>query len=441
MSSSSNKKRTIGEKNLDYRKIFLGVDVKFKLENGKKLIPIGFDNGATTPALKCVFDEVYNNLLIYGSIGRGQGPKGELSTRKYEESRDKMLKFFNLQDTNTHTVIYTKTTTESLNILANILIKNKNDKVLTTRMEHHANDLPWRKNATVEYVDVDELGRIKIEDIENKLKKENGNIKIVSVTGASNVTGYINPIHEIARLAHKYGAIIVVDGAQLVAHKEVDMKGKDPSEQIDFLVFSAHKIYAPFGSGVIVGLIKYLDVKEPFVKGGGCVDYVFDDNVIWSEPPSLHEAGSPNFIGAMAMVRALEELKKIGFENIYNHERKIKDYLIEEMKKIDNVIIYGDTENTEDRLGVISFNIKNKDCYKVADIFAKESAVSLRAGKFCAHPYVARLLKVSNSYEEYEKNLDDADFGMVRLSIGLYNTMEEAKIFIDELKRIALDIY
>ena len=219
------------------------------------------------------------------------------------------------------------------------------------------------------------------------------------------------------------------------------MKGKDPSEQIDFLVFSAHKTYAPFGSGVIVGLIKYLDVKEPFVKGGGCVDYVFDDNVIWSEPPSLHEAGSPNFIGAMAMVRALEELKKIGFENIYNHERKIKDYLIEEMKKIDNVIIYGDTENTEDRLGVISFNIKNKDCYKVADIFAKESAVSLRAGKFCAHPYVARLLKVSNSYEEYEKNLDDADFGMVRLSIGLYNTMEEAKIFIDELKRIALDIY
>ena len=352
-----------------------------------------------------------------------------------------MLKFFNLQDTNTHTVIYTKTTTESLNILANILIKNKNDKVLTTRMEHHANDLPWRKNDTVEYVDVDELGRIKIEDIENKLKKENGNIKIVSVTGASNVTGYINPIHEIARLAHKYGAIIVVDGAQLVAHKEVDMKGKDPSEQIDFLVFSAHKIYAPFGSGVIVGLIKDLDVKEPFVKGGGCVDYVFDDNVIWSEPPSLHEAGSPNFIGAMAMVRALEELKKIGFENIYNHERKIKDYLIEEMKKIDNVTIYGDTENTEDRLGVISFNIKNKDCYKVADIFAKESAVSLRAGKFCAHPYVARLLKVSNSYEEYEKNLDDADFGMVRLSIGLYNTMEEAKIFIDELKRIALDIY
>lgn len=426
--------------NLDFRNMFIGIDEKFKLENGKEVVPIGFDNGATTPSLKCVFDDVYNNLLIYGSIGRGQGPKGELSTNKYEESREKILKFFNLQDVDTHTVVYTKTTTESLNILANILIKNKNDKVLTTRMEHHANDLPWRKTATVEYVDVDELGRINIEDIEYKLKKENGNIKIVSITGASNVTGYMNPIHEIAKLAHKYGAKIVVDAAQLVAHKEINMKGKNQSEQIDFLVFSSHKAYAPFGSGAIVGLLKDLDVEQPFETGGGCVDYVFDDKIIWSEPPSLHEAGSPNFIGIMAMVRALEELKQIGFENIYNHEKQITDYLIKEMKKIDNVIIYGDVDNTEDRLGVISFNIENKDCYDVADEFSKEDPIALRAGKFCAHGYVARLLKVSNNYNKYEKKLDDADFGMVRLSLGLYNTMEEAKIFIEKLKKFSQNI-
>ena len=437
MSNLDSQKYKREEEYLDYRNMFLGVDVKFKLENGNKITPIGFDNGATTPPLRCVFDDVYNNLLIYGSIGRGQGIKGELSTRKYEESRDKVLRFFNVQDTDTYTVIYTKTTTESLNILANILIKDKNDKVLTTRMEHHANDLPWRKQATVEYVDVDELGRINLDDIENKLKKSSSNIKIVSITGASNVTGYINPIHEIARLAHEYGAKIVVDAAQLVAHKEIDMKGKNPMEQIDFLVLSGHKVYAPFGSGLIVGLVKDLDVKEPFLKGGGCVDYVFDDKVIWSTPPSLHESGSPNFIGSMAMVRALEELKNIGFEKIYNHERKIKDYLIEQMKKIDNVIMYGDTRNTQDRLGVIPFNIKNKDCYEVANKFAKESAVSLRAGKFCAHPYVSRLLNLSNLYNKYEKNLSDADFGMIRISIGLYNTIDVARIFIEGLKKIA----
>lgn len=437
MPYSNNTKYKREEKHLDYRNMFLGVDVKFKLENGKKVIPIGFDNGATTPSLKCVFNDVYNDLLIYGSIGRGQGLKGELSTRKYEDSRNKVLRFFNLQGTDTHTVIYTKTTTESLNILANILIKDKNDKVLITRMEHHANDLPWRKTSTVEYVDIDELGRINIDDIENKLKKCNGSIKIVSITGASNVTGYINPIHEIAKLAHKYGAKIVVDAAQLVAHKEIDMKGKNPTEQIDFLVFSGHKIYAPFGSGLIVGLVKDLEVKEPFLKGGGCVDYVFDDKVIWSQPPSLHESGSPNFIGSMAMVRALEELKNIGFDNICTHENEIKDYLIGEMKKIENVIMYGDIENTKDRLGVIPFNIKNKDCYEVAEKFVKERAVSLRAGKFCAHPYVSRLLNLSNMYKQYEKNISDADFGMIRISIGLYNTMDEAKIFIDELKKIA----
>ena len=437
MSDSNNQKYKREEKYPDYRNMFLGVDVKFKLENGKKVIPIGFDNGATTPSLKCVFNDVYNDLLIYGSIGREQGLKGELSTRKYEDSRNKVLRFFNLQGTDTHTVIYTKTTTESLNILANILIKDKNDKILTTRMEHHANDLPWRKTSTVEYVDIDELGRINIDDIEDKLKKGNGSIKIVSITGASNVTGYINPIHEIAKLAHKYGAKIVVDAAQLVAHKEIDMKGKNPSEQIDFLVFSGHKIYAPFGSGLIVGLVKDLEVKEPFLKGGGCVDYVFDDKVIWSQPPSLHESGSPNFIGSMAMVRALEELKNIGFDNICTHENEIKDYLIGEMKKIENVIMYGDIENTKDRLGVIPFNIKNKDCYEVAEKFVKESAVSLRAGKFCAHPYVSRLLNLSNMYKQYEKNISDADFGMIRISIGLYNTMDEAKIFIDELKKIA----
>ena len=437
MSNLDSQKYKREEEYLDYRNMFLGVDVKFKLENGNKITPIGFDNGATTPPLRCVFDDVYNNLLIYGSIGRGQGIKGELSTRKYEESRNKVLGFFNLQDTDMYTVIYTKTTTESLNILANILIKDKNDKVLTTRMEHHANDLPWRKQATVEYVDVDKLGRINLDDIENKLKKSSPNIKIVSITGSSNVTGYINPIHDIARLAHEYGAKIVVDAAQLVAHKEIDMKGKNPMEQIDFLVLSGHKVYAPFGSGLIVGPAKDLDVKEPFLKGGGCVDYVFDDKVIWSTPPSLHESGSPNFIGSMAMVRALEELKNIGFEKIYNHERKVKDYLIEEMKKIDNVIMYGDTKNTQDRLGVIPFNIKNKDCYEVANKFAKESAVSLRAGKFCAHPYVSRLLNLSNLYNKYEKNLNDADFGMVRISMGLYNTIDEARIFIEELKKIA----
>ena len=334
------------EKEQDFRRLFIGLDTLVKLKDGSETVSIGFDNGATTPSFKCVIDAIYENLLTYGSIGRGNGQKGEISSDRYEKSRDIVLKFFNLEDSSTHTVVYTKTATESLNLLANILIKNKSDKILTTRMEHHANDLPWRNTATVEYIEVDELGRIRLDDIENKLIANKGSIKYISITGASNVTGYINPIHEVAKLAHKYGAKIIVDGAQLVAHKEVDMKGKDKSEVIDFLVFSSHKAYSPFGSGAIVGLSEDLENVEPFLRGGGCVDCVLDDMVIWSEQPSLHEAGSPNFIGVMAMVTALEKLKEIGLKNVYEHERELKEYLIKEMKQIDNVILYGDTENT-----------------------------------------------------------------------------------------------
>ena len=152
-----------------------------------------------------------------------------------------------------YTVIYTKSDTEGLNILANVLIKDKEDMTLTTRMEHHANDLPFRRVGKMAYVEVDELGRVKVDDIEEELIKAGGKIKVVTVTGASNVTGYTTPIHDIAKIAHKYGAFIIVDAAQLVSHKEVNMKGNSKDEEIDFLTFSAHKAYAPFGSGAIVG--------------------------------------------------------------------------------------------------------------------------------------------------------------------------------------------
>ena len=200
-------------------------------------------------------------MITYGAVARGTGQKSEITTQKYEDAREIILDFFNVGNDSSYTAIFAKTTTECMNLLANELIKNKDDKILTTRMEHHANDLPWRYNATVEYVDVDKMGRISVDSIENKLKDNNGTIKYVTVTGASNVTGYVNPIHEIAKICHRYNAKIIVDGAQLVAHKEINMKGEKPGEEIDFLVFSSHKIYAPYGTGIIVGRIEDLSLS------------------------------------------------------------------------------------------------------------------------------------------------------------------------------------
>lgn len=413
-----------------YRNLFIGVDNPVQLADGNMAMPIGFDNGATTPSLKSSYRELCKGLITYGAVARGTGQKSEITTKKYEDARQIILDFFNVGSDSRYTAVFGKTTTECMNLLVNALIKSNDDKIITTRMEHHANDLPWRYSATVEYIDVDKMGRISLDNIEDQLKRNNGRTKYVTITGASNVTGYINPIHEIAKICHKYNAQIIVDGAQLVAHKEVNMKGQNPGEEIDFLVFSSHKTYSPYGTGVIVGLKDDLSNVTPFLKGGACVKAVTDYDVIWDEPPALHEAGSPNSLGAMATGRALQELKQIGFDNIYEHEMMLKEFIISEMKKIDRVILYGDNENIDDRLGIIVFNIDGENYKTIGKRYADEMAIALRTGKFCAHPYVNRLMGVKDEIACDNAHNNKPTNGMLRASLGLYNTVEEARAFI-----------
>ena len=420
----------MNESNNKYRDLFIGVDNPVQLASGNLAMPIGFDNGATTPSFKSSYRALSKGLATYGAVARGIGQKSEITTQNYENARKSILDFFSVGNDSRYTVVFGKTTTECMNLLANVLVKDKKDKILTTRMEHHANDLPWRYSATVEYIEVDKMGRINVGDIENKLRENNGTIKYVTITGASNVTGYINPIHEVAKICHKYNAKIIVDGAQLVAHKEVNMKGKALGEEIDFLVFSSHKTYAPYGIGVIVGLVDELSNVTPFLKGGACVKAVTDNDVIWDEPPALHEAGSPNSLGAMATGRALQQLKKIGFDNIYEHEMMLKEFIISEMKKIDRVILYGDNNDIDDRLGIIVFNIEGENYKTIGKRYADEMAIALRIGKFCAHPYVNRLMGVSDKTACYNAYNNKPTNGMIRASLGLYNTMEEARAFI-----------
>ena len=417
-----------------YRDLFIGLEHPVQLANGQMTTQIGFDNAATTPSFKSSYRAFYRGLVTYGAVARGTGQKSEITTQNYEDARKIVLNFFNLDKSKDYTVIFGKTTTECMNLLCDVLIKDKNDKILTTRMEHHANDLPWRYKATVEYVDVDQMGRININDIEKKLRENRGQIKYVSITGASNVTGYMNPIHEIAKICHKHKAKIIVDAAQLVAHKEIDMNGNTSSERIDFLVFSGHKVYAPYGSGAIVGLTKELSDVDPLLKGGGCVKAVLDNEVIWLEPPFLHEAGTPNALGAIALARSLKQLKEIGLDNIYSHEMYLKEYLMKELKKIDKVILYGDTENIDDRLGIIVFNIEGQDYKVIGKRFADEMGIALRTGKFCSHPYVNRLMGISDATACREARNDVHPSGMIRASLGLYNTKREAELFISYVK-------
>lgn len=419
---------------MNYRSYFVGIESRFKLENGKSVVGINFDNGATTPPMKCAVDAIQRDLNWYGAIGRSKGQKNAYCTEKFNAIRSNILRFFHLHPEGDHTVVYVKSATEGLNLLAHILLHGNNDMVLISRMEHHANLIPWRENTSrVDYIETDQMGRLQIQDIEAKLKRHCGKVKYVAITAVSNVTGYVNDIHQIARLCHRYGAKIIVDGAQIVAHREVNLTGNCPEETIDFFVFSAHKVYAPFGSGAVIGLKDYLFERDPFLKGGAAVDNVFDYSQIWLQSPERMEAGTQNYFGVTSMDASLNQLKKIGFDQIVAHENELKDYLICNMSEIPNVILYGDTMNTQDRIGVIVFNVKGKMHWEVGEALATDMGIATRDGKFCSHPYVTRLLGITN----LPRNIAEQDTcGMVRISLGLYNTKAEADRLLCYLRNL-----
>lgn|GEM_PF-44171 len=420
------------------RNLVVGIDEPVELRDGTKKAMINFDNAATTPVLKPVEDEVNKEFEMYGSIGRGYSAKSNHSTDVYNQVRNKVIDFVGADDgDNTYTAFFVNNTTDGLNKLASALIESKDDLVLTTRIEHHANDLSWRERCNVVYAEVDEQGRVIYDDIERLLKENEGKIKYVSVTAASNVTGYVTDVHRIAKMAHQYGAKIIVDGAQIVAHRAFSMIGDTPEENIDFFVFSAHKMYSPYGGGAVVGLTEVLNKHQPEFYGGGTVTIVKDDRQEYKSAPEVYEAGSPNYAGVVGLGKAIDILQEVGFDKIEAHEKALNKKLIEGLKKLDNVIIYGDSENIDDRVGVVSFNFSDINSFILAKNLSEMGGVATRRGAFCAHPYVWRLMKLTD--EEINKFAGCADIktaGMVRISFGIYNTEEEVDQFLAMMPEI-----
>ena len=414
-----------------YRNLIVGVDEKVPICNGSYITSINFDNAATTPPFITVMDEINNFSPWYSSIHRGTGYKSEFSSNTYENCRKIVLQFVNA-DLEEDTAIFVKNTTEAINLLCCSLWDNDKDlTILTTKMEHHSNDLPWRNRFKVIYAEVDRFGRLKLEDLEDKLKK-NKDIKLVSITGASNVTGCINPVHKIAKLAHSYGAKILVDGAQLIPHKPFSMKGDNEDEKIDFSAFSAHKMYAPFGTGVLIGPKEVFQYNEPHYRGGGTVKIVTDDYVMWDNAPNRFEAGTPNIIGAVALAASIKTLNSLGMNNISNYEDYLLNYASNKLKSINGIELI-DVSHNSDKVSIIPFNVKDIHHSVIAGILSDKAGIAVRSGCFCAQPYVQRLLTIpKEKIEQYKKNPDDKKPGFVRLSFGLYNDINE----IDRLVKV-----
>lgn len=416
------------------RDYVIGVDEPMEMADGTMAPIINFDNAATTPPLQPVLEKVDEEMKLYGSIGRGFSLKSDHSTDIYNEVRYTVLDFLNA-DPDQYTCFYVNSTTDGLNKLASALVESEDDLVLCTRMEHHANDLPWRERCKTIYAEVDEDGRVIYEDIERLLKENEGKVKYVCVTAASNVTGYVTDVHRVAKMAHEHGAKIVVDGAQIVAHRQFSMAGETPEENIDFFVFSAHKMYSPYGGGAVVGNWEDLINHMPEFYGGGIVKLVTDYDVSYKSAPEVYEAGSPNYAGVVGMAEAMRVLKEIGFDAISEHEQRLNKRLIDGLKQLDKVIIYGDTENIDDRVGVVTFNFEDINSYVLATQLSYTKAVATRRGAFCAHPYVWRMMGISDEQAQtYENCVDRNTPGMIRVSFGIYNTEEEVDRFLEILK-------
>lgn len=425
-----------------WRHRMVGLDHLMPLIDGSLAPYINLDNAASTPPLREVVDTIERFLPYYSSVHRGTGFKSRVSTAAYQEAHDIIARFVNA-DTATNTVIFGKNTTEAINKLAFRYPLSRDHVVLSTEMEHHSNDLPWRHRATVVRAGVTRDGRLDEDHVDRLLEVYRNRVALVTVSGASNVTGFVQPIHRLARKAHAAGARILVDAAQLAPHRRIDMKTDDDPEHLDYVVLSAHKMYAPFGTGALVGRRDTFLHGAPEYRGGGTVEFVTPSRVEWAGLPDREEAGSPNVVGAIAMAAAAQALMDGGMEggmvSIAEREASLTAYALERLTSIPGLTIYGETTpgRSDERVGVIAFNVNSTPHALVAAILGYEAGIGVRSGCFCAQPYVARLLGLDQS-QEFQRTRRP---GMVRASLGAYNTADEIDALVEMAQRIALHEY
>lgn len=429
------------------RQQIVGLDHPVPLLNGRSRPYINLDNAASTPALQPVLDAINQFMPYYASVHRGTGFKSRLSTVAYDQAHEIIGRFVGA-DLDSNTVIFGKNSTEALNKLAYRFPFQPDSVVITTQLEHHSNDLPWRKHADVRHVRALANGRFDEDHFDHLLAQYAGRVALVAVTGASNVSGFLQPIHRLARKAHAVGAMILVDAAQLAPHRRVDMRPDDDPEHLDFVVLSGHKMYAPFGTGALIGPKAIFLQSPPDYVGGGTVDVVTLDEVHWAGMPDRDEAGSPNVVGAVAMAAAAQLLMEVGMEQIAAHEEELIAYALTELQKIPGLTIYGETDpaRAHEKVGVIPFNLEGVSHFKLAAILGYEGGIGVRSGCFCAHPYVVHLLQLDEATADtWRDQLLSGDKshmpGMVRASFGCYNNQTDIDRLVEMLQRIARGDY
>jgi selenocysteine lyase/cysteine desulfurase len=375
------------------------------LVDGTRTRFVNFDYAASAPPLASVHRAVTTTMAHYASIHRGQSYLSRVSTATYEEARAIIAELTHARDDDV--VIFTRNTTDGLNLLASAVP----GRVVHLDIEHHANLLPWRRALWSTVVAAGSVAGT-LAALERELEREPA--ALVAVTGASNVTGECPPLGELAELAHRHGARLAVDAAQLVPHRGVDLGATG----IDYLACSGHKLYAPYGGGALIGRRDWLDAAPPHQPGGGAVVNVSLEDVIWKDGPARHEGGTPNLVGAVSLAAAFQAVERIGFDEIVAHETALYEQLLDGLRRLDIEVLRLWPEH-HDLVGVASFNVPGYRADLVAAYLSAEHGIGVRGGRFCAHPLLSRFA------------LDDS--GAVRASIGLGTSEDDVARLLEAL--------
>lgn len=380
---------------------------------GKPLIYL--DNAATTQKPQRVLDKIVETYATQNAnIHRGVHYLSQKATLAHEEARKTIARFIGAADPND--IVFTRGTTESINLLATVFAERfctQGDEIIITQMEHHANIVPWqmaaqRHQLQLRIAPIDEKGELQLDALEKLFSKKT---KLLAVAHVSNVLGTINPIAEIVAMAHAHGVPVLVDGAQAVAHLPVDVAALDA----DFYAFSGHKIYGPTGIGVLYGKTALLDALPPYQGGGEMIQNVTFEKTTYNTLPYKFEAGTPDFVGSVALAEALNYIDDIGKERIFEHEENLLHYAEQRLREIPQMRIFG---TSEQKSGVISFLVDRVHPYDLGMLLDK-TGVAVRTGHHCAQPLID-LLGIP---------------GTVRTSLAMYNTTHEIDQFVEQLQR------
>jgi cysteine desulfurase/selenocysteine lyase len=392
---------------------------------------IYMDHGASTHPPAPVL-ETYKDFLerSYANVHRGRHYLSEMATDRFEHVSEEIFRFIRGNQAG-NAVILCGNTTQALDLAAHAMA-HRPGLTLVSLMEHHSNDLPHRARGKVMHFGVKADGTLDYADLEGKLREHT--VKLVAVTGASNVTGYLPDLRRIATLAHAHGAKVLVDGAQILAHAAVDVLPNDDPAHVDFFAGAGHKAYAPFGSSFLFGPTEILDEAPPYIPAGGTVVYVTEDEAYFKKSPDRHEGGTPNIAGAVALAAALRFLEEAGMDEVRAHERLLVERAMDALRRIDGVHVLGHPDPAK-RIGALSLDIEGVPHELAAVVLNREAAIAVRNGCFCAHPYLHRLLGIEDTSDLRAKLMAGEEVelpGAVRPSFGIFN--DEAEV--DELVRM-----